>query len=145
MKPLFFALLLASLSGPALAVETPVKEGKIADSGCGPKIALQRIGSLSDVELMRAWVVLLRDPRLLALKDLRDLEVWVQDQNDCDKWSEQNHMSEVKAMLVEVQKRNLRGSLAKAQQGTIRVHGLGESLEEWKDGQWNKWRPSRGQ
>ena len=71
--------------------------------------------------------------------------MWVQDQNDCDKWSEQNHMSEVKAMLVEVQKRNLRGSLAKAQQGTIRVHGLGESLEEWKDGQWNKWRPSRGQ
>ena len=51
----------------------------------------------------------------------------------------------IRDMLVEVQKRNLRGSLAKAQQGTIRVHGLGESLEEWKDGQWNKWRPSRGQ
>ena len=141
MKKWILISLLACAS-MAHAIEQDKK--KAVETICENKVSTQPyIRQLSDYELLRAWNSLLSDPRLSTFKTPRQIEIWLNDQTDCDSWAPRVYILEVKWMLQEAFGRNMWPALEKMQNGSIRMNSQGVLEEKVNNKAWTPWNTYR--
>ena len=137
-------ILISLLACASMAHAIEQDEKKAVETICENKVSTQPyIRQLSDYELLRAWNSLLSDPRLSAFKTPRQIEIWLNDQTDCDSWASKVYILEVKWMLQEAFGRNMWPALEKMQNGNIRMNGQGVLEEKVNNKAWTPWNTYR--
>ena len=137
-------ILISLLACASMAHAIEQDEKKAVETICENKVSTQsNIRQLSDYELLRAWNSLLTDPRLNTFKTPRQIEIWLNDQTDCDSWAPRVYVLEVKWMLQEAFGRNMWPALEKMQNGNIRMNGRGVLEEKVNNKAWTPWNTYR--
>ena len=137
-------ILISLLACASMAHAIEQDEKKAVETICENKVSTQPyIRQLSDYELLRAWNSLLSDPRLSTFKTPRQIEIWLNDQTDCDSWASKVYILEVKWMLQEAFGRNMWPALEKMQNGSIRMNRQGVLEEKVNNKAWTPWNTYR--
>lgn len=137
-------ILISLLACASMAHAIEQDDKKAVETICENKVSTQPyIRQLSDYELLRAWNSLLADSRLNTFKTPRQIEIWLNDQTDCDSWAPRVYILEVKWMLQEAFGRNMWPALEKMQNGHIRMNGQGVLEEKVNNKSWTPWNTYR--
>jgi hypothetical protein len=130
--------MMASLPmGAVYAKNTNVKERAV--SICNGKPSLEHhLDRLSDAEVLQAWHVLLQDSRIKGSRDAHTVRMRLEALPECDSWSDDTYIMEVRWFVDQIEKRNLIGSFEKMLKGKIVVRD-NQLKERNSDGLWVSW------